>query len=225
MARNGRINYLSKKIKGDYRKTNQTFPVILDITDSYDEVAVKDNSVLRCTLPDLFRITENQLDLVWSAFESKCFGELNIKNTLWKTLPQLFIFQKDPLDILLSLSVSTLVDGFNTREILENLLYEFTYQAEKVLNIPLELRDESSFDDSAILSGLRIDVITNIHLCVFNIPKHLSKPLLQARYKFWGDLAKLSEKRIISELGINADSLLLIKSLWNIRPWAKSATD
>lgn len=216
----------TKTLKCQYKlknvKNKFSFPISLDVAGFCKEAVQKSNGILFFPLPKLFRITEEELDLLWQAFDGRQLGELNFDETIWANLEKLYIFKDDSLETLLSMTVGTLADVFETNDSFEKFLSGFVHLVEATLGHPLQ--HMNNYDTNSFI-GDRHAIVYKIHLSVFDIPRCLTRPLQKAGCSFLTDVVKMSESDIIGHMGFKHSSLLLIKNLWKIRPWVLCATD
>jgi hypothetical protein len=185
----------------------------LGIINSSDSCA--EWSILNYTLPNIFNVDfsfitkdnfDNEGKTIYINNEYFSDQQINI-------LRNLEIFIHEDTANIYNLSISYLIREDINDELLFKLLDLLAYQSGYKDRSSLRINN-TYVSDSPILSGVSIDVITNLLLIEYSIPSTLKKILGTMT---WGEVALLSERKIIEIYGFNRLALDVIKCLWSIR--------
>jgi hypothetical protein len=129
------------------------------------------------------------------------------------------IYSDDPLNVLLSMTIGKLIEACPDTRRLHGLICRFARVIEELLGRPVVSMQSNACEDTRILEGLQIGSF--LHL--FHFPRRVLISVARSPYKLWEGLRDLSERKVISDLGLNASSISLISALWNLRGWIKAA--
>jgi hypothetical protein len=196
-----------------------TFPIQISIAGTAGECMPSSGSLLRKTLPEVFGVLEGELDTLWRALTDRRCCDLGLDVDAWAMLAPPEIYSDDPLNVLLSMTIGKLIEACPDTRRLHGLICRFTHVMEELLGRPVVSVQSNACEDTHILEGLQIGSF--LHL--FHFPRQLLMSLARSPYKLWEGLCDLSERTVISDLGLNESSISLISALWNLRGWIKAA--
>lgn len=178
------------------------------------EITYPDHSILNKTILDILELQESEKEFIWTSFECLRFISLEIDEYSWGKLRRYNLFKEDPLDYILVMSIEY-IHSLCEVDVLFNRVMDSTLNKIKYLTLKDDLPTEnasgiskSNFLTIADPAVANFPLTTN--LCSPNMLNHLRKHrITRIRH-----LTALSEDSIINNLGINYDSVNLIKNIW-----------
>ncbi len=158
-------------------------------------------SLLENTILDVFAITENENNKIWSYFENLTFTELTCLHNDWDRLQRYAIYKEDSLDTILALSLEYIFELWPEEPYFDLIINHIVGLVENTIKKRLSLKKLYS-DDFPLLYPLN-----NLFISPTLVPQDLLKELHNYGIYKWNDLNNLSEATIINKYGLTAKSM------------------
>lgn len=179
-------------------------------------------SVLQLTLPGLWGLSPNAIDVLWSRFDTVNGNDLRVADKVWEGLARVHLFGDDPLSSFLAVTMEVLAAS-NLDSVSFLQLYEaLVEQARNATSEDISLRRDA-FSSQPIAAGEERSALWSIPLRWLPLPQKLVTWAAEGGINTWQDCQSLSEQMLYQEMGFTLSMLRTAYALRELQPQLRLA--
>ena len=167
-------------------------------------------SLLQCTILDIIDVPDYEKDHIWATFEKMDHSDLGVDDSLMSSLLFFNVFENDPLDHTLSLSLGYICSISGSFSSFDNFLNHILKLINTTLGRSATPYKKNICSRQQIFNSTKSHLISNLKISSTYLSSEIIDKLHQYEISNWQDAFNNSEFGIIVKYGFNAQAIYLI---------------